>query len=254
MVVALLGRRVHPDGRPRRLLRLELVVASPVEGAVALEDLSDRPVGREDVGQDRREAPVAVGEHGPGTGAQEAGAVAVGSLVRGGLARQRPARLGVARRVAQVVEQDDRVRREIEPALHVRLAVVLDVPVAVARRPVEAHPVPPVSRERSVGARIAVAVAKVDEDVGALGGLLHLGPRGLRAVDLDDGRAVRARQRRVGLGVADVLGRAALDRPDHDHDLDRGRCDRGCRMGCEPAEGDDHGDDRERHEAHRSVA
>ena len=88
------------------------------------------------------QAAVPVGEDGLRARPQEPGRVPVRPLLGGRLRGQRPARLRVPGGVAQVVQQDDGVRGERQLA-HVRLAVVLDVAVAVVRGGVEAHPVAP---------------------------------------------------------------------------------------------------------------
>ncbi len=101
----------------------------------------------------------------------------------------------VARGVAEVVEDDHRVRGEVERG-DVRLAVILVVRVAVAGGRVEPEPVlRRVLRVVRVRAGPAVPMPQVDDDAGADDGGLDLGPRRVGAVDLDD----------VG-GVLDRLG------------------------------------------------
>ena len=129
------------------------------------------------------------------------------------------ARLGVARRVAQVMEQHDRARREVELG-HVRLAVVLVVVVAVARRRVEPHAVlGRVGRVVRVRAGPAVAVAQVDEHGRPDGGSLDLRPRRVGAVDLDDVRGVLPGFRVRPVGVGAIAGGRAMGGTDDDDDL-----------------------------------
>ncbi len=189
----------------------------------------DRLVGGEQGTQVVDGATVAVGEDDTGPPGEEAGPVVVDPLAGGTQTGLRVARLRVARRVAEVVQQHDRVRREVE-RLHVRLAVVLvlvvgELPVAV-QVGVQAHAVlGRVLRVVGVWARPTVAVAEVDEDRRSDRRRLYPRPRRVRAVDLDDVRGVLDRLGVRGVGVLAVRRRRAVGRTDHDDDL-RGRARR----------------------------
>jgi hypothetical protein len=171
---------------------------------------------------------VAVGDDRPGIGGEEARGVVVGALPGNRHRRLRVSRLAVARGVAEVMEEHDRVRREVDLGREVVLAVVDVVVVAVARCAVEPEAVLAVRpRRRPVRAGEAVAVAHVDHDRRALKRGLHVRPGRVGAVDLDDVRGVLDR-----LGVGRVhplpvgLGRAVRGAHDQ-HDLcraDRRRC------------------------------
>src|SRR5207244_2243864 len=121
----------------------------------------------------------------PRAGPQEACRVVVGPLPRGRLGRIGRAPLRVAGRIAEPIQDDDRVRRESQVVGDVVLAVV-----GVARAPVvrvQPEAVLRVRTESAIRARIAVAVAEVDEEVRALRDASDVGPRGVGAVALVDG-------------------------------------------------------------------
>ena len=151
--------------------------------------------------------------------AQEPGTVVVHPRPGRGGRRRRSARLAIARRVAQVVEQDDRVRGKRE-VVDVRLAVVLDVVVAVAGGGVEPEAVlGRVLRIVGVRARPAVAVAHVDHDVRVGRGGLDLRPGRVRAVHLGDVRGVLLRLEVRGITALTVRVGLAVDGADDDHHL-----------------------------------
>ena len=127
-----------------------------------------------------------------------------------------------------MVEDHDRIRGELEIVADVVLAVILRVGIPVTGRRVEAQPVPRVGGEGAIRAGIAVPVAEVDQDVGALRRRPDLRPRGIRAVELGDRGTVGTGQGGVAPRVRDVLARAALDGADDDDDL-QARRRRGCR-------------------------
>ena len=163
---------------------------------------------------------VGIGDDRPGARREEPGAVVVraGLLVGEGPGRQ-PG-LGVARRVAQVEEQDDGVRREPDLRRELGLAVV-DVGRAVGTgHRVESQAVLGVRPERiAILRRPAVAVAEVDQDRRTLGGGLDRRPGGPGRLDQDHVVGVLAGGPGEGVGVGLVVGIERADRTGDDHDL-----------------------------------
>ena len=220
--------RIELEREARRALRREGSLQVTVRGRRPAEHLVHGPVRgeqRADLVRGRMVG-VALGDHDACPGTDEPRAVVVDALARIGEGADRQAGLGIPGRVAEVVEQHDGVRRELDVVADVVLAVV-DVARAVrAARRVEPEAVLRQRLERRVDARPAVAVAEVHEDVRALRGSLHVGPGRVGRDQLDDvGRVLPRRGGdvgRVGLVVRVVLG----DRPHHDHDLGRRRSGR----------------------------
>ena len=146
---------------------------------------------------------IRLGHDGPGSGAQETGGEVVDplhGLVRGAL---RQAGLGVAARIAQVAQDHDGVRRELElPDL--LLSEVLVRAVVAARDGVQPEAVLGRRVERvPVMARPAVAVAEVHDDRGAGHSALDGRPGCVRGVDLHD----------LGAGGPRDLGRVVGEGP-----------------------------------------
>ena len=186
---------------------------------------------------------MAVGDDGAGAALQEACRVVVDPLMSDGQRRRGPAWLGVPGGVAEIAEEDDRVGSEAE-GRDGRLAVVLVHVVGQVVRVVQPEPVlRRVVRVIGVGARPAVAVTVVEDDVRAGCGGLHLRPGRVRAVDLGHPRRVLDRLR-VGLvGVRPVGAGRALGRSDDDHHL--GIADRDGRgRGARGADGRQEGEER----------
>ena len=104
------------------------------------------------------------------------------------------ARFGIAARVAEVVEEHDRVRRKADARLHERaLAEVLVRSVVDAGDGVQAEAVLGGGGERiTVAARPAVAVTEVHDDRGAIERFLDRRPGRVRGVDPDDVAGVLA--------------------------------------------------------------
>ena len=124
------GLRVHerrlagsPHRRERELVAVVVQLGAPqvAQGLVGREERLEVSLG----------ATVAVGDHGTDAGLEKARAVVVDALFGDRLGGLGVLGLGVARGVAQVVQQDDRVRCEIEGG-HRRFAVVLEVAVTGA--------------------------------------------------------------------------------------------------------------------------
>ena len=167
-----------------------------------------------------------VGDDGAGTGRHEASREVVDPLLGDRQRRRGHARLGVARRVAEVRQDHDRVRGELDGALEIGLAVVGRVRIALARDGIEPEAVLPVGHEgRRIRAGEAVPVTHVDDDVRALERRLRGRPRGVRAVHLHDvGRVLDGgRVDRIHVGPVGIGGR--VGRADDQHDL-RARCGR----------------------------
>ena len=220
-------------------------------GGDGAEDRGHRAVGREQLAHvaDRGVRRVALGEYGPCACPDEPGAVVVDAFL--GL-RERPLRqpgLGVPRRVAQVIEQDDGARRQADVRPDVVLAVVHDLGAVGARRGVEAQAVLRLHLERRVDAGPAVAVAEVHEHVCALHRCLDLRPGRVGREQLGDVARVALRLGddvvRVGLVVRVVVAHGPHD--DHDLGLRRGRDGRGGE-GERREQGDDDGDEGAMHQ------
>ena len=214
------GARV-PHGAEPDLVAVEAGLGAPV-GVQGLVD-GEEPL---EVADGRR---VAIGDDGPGTRRQEAGAKVVDPHAGVVPRRLRVARLGVARGIAQVVEHDDRVRRQAERG-DKRLAVVGVVRVASARDLVEAEAVTGiVGGLPGVRGGPAVAMPVVDHDRGAIHGGLHGLPGRVRAVDLHDVGGVLDRLGVLGISVRAIGGGGPLDRTHDDGDLDAAHRPRGSR-------------------------
>ena len=129
------------------------------------------------------------------------------------------ARLAVARRVAEVVEQHDRVLREVDVRGDRPLAEVLVRGVVAAGARVQPEAVLGRRVEAvAVLARPAVAVAHVDDEAGALERVPDRRPGGVGRVDLGDVRGVLACERRGCARLRAIAGRRRSRRPDdHDH-------------------------------------
>ena len=191
--------RIHLGGGPRGPAgrERERVV---VEGRGVVEDLVDGLVRRKQLADIPRRTEVAFGDDRRRAGLEPAGGHVVHPLLGLGQGGPGLARLGVARCVAQVVKQDDRVGSEIDLPGQVILAVILGGAVVPAGPWIEAETVLGIRpRAGPVGAREAVAVAHVDHDRGALHGLLGSSPGRVRGVDLDHVGGVLE-----GLGVGRV--------------------------------------------------
>ena len=127
-------------------------------------DLLDRELAPEERADVVGGPHVGLGDHGPGTRADEPGGVVVDPLDRHRLGPLGQPGLAVAARVAQVAEDDDRVGRELE-VLDRGLAEILVRAVITAGDRVEPEAVLGRRIERAaVRARPAVAVAEVDDD------------------------------------------------------------------------------------------
>ena len=184
------GVRVHLVLEAGRALRGERPLEVPVPGRRVAEDLVERPVGREQLADlaGRRMVGMALRDHRACARADEPGAVVVDPLAGFGERPLRQPGLGVPGRVAQVVQEHDRVGRQADVVPDVVLAVV-DVLVAVgARLRVETEAVLGHGLERRVDARPAVAVAEVDEHARAL----------RRGLDRRPGRVGREQRDHVG--------------------------------------------------------
>ena len=236
------GVGVHLVREAGRALRRERPLEVAVPGRRVAEDLVERAVGREQLADlaGRRVVRMALGDHRPRARADEPGAVVVDPLAGFGERALRQPGLGVPRRVAQVVQEHDRVGRQADVVPDVVLAVV-DVLVAVgARLRVETEAVLGHGLERRVDARPAVAVAEVDEHARAL----------RRGLDRRPGRVGREQRHDVGRVLAGLGGDVArvglvvrvvvADGSDDDHDL--GRRPGVDRQGRE-AEGEQQGDE-----------
>ena len=159
-----------------------------------------------------------VGEDGAGTGADEAVGVVVDALLGDRLGWRRVAGLAVAARVAEMVEQDDRVRRQVDVLGDRRRAPVLDR--RTARRGVQPEAVLGVLLVRRVRARPAVAVTEVDDDRGTLDVVEHLGPGGVGMEDASHVHAVRGGQVGDRLAGRIVAALEAAAGTDDDDDLE----------------------------------
>ena len=174
-------------------------------------------------------AAVAVGDHRCRSGLEEPGGVVVGPLPGDGDRGFRPPRFGVAGRVAQPIEDDDRAGGQTE-GRDGRLAVVLGIGITGPGGRVEPEPV--LRREQrvvGVRARPAVAMTEVDDDRRACDGGLDPGPRRVGAVDPDDVRRVAKCLCIRDVRRRPILRRRPLRGPHDDHDLrvgGRGRCRR----------------------------
>ncbi len=175
-----------------------------------------------------RSALVTAGDHGTEPGAKERGRIVVGALPGDRLGGLRIPGLRVSGRVAQVVQEHDRVGGRPQ-GLDGRFAVVLVVVVPLAGRLVQAETVlRRVVRVVRVRAGPAVAMAVVDHDGCASHGSLHRIPGGIGAVHLDDVGAVLDRLGVLGIGLLTVGVGRAVGRADDDDDL-RATLDGGCR-------------------------
>ena len=168
--------------------------------------LLDRLAGGEQRAHPPVGADVGLGEHRSSAGLQEPGGVVVDPLVGHRHRRLGVVRLRVARGVAEVIEDDDRVRRQADVGRDVRLAVVLGVVVALAGGGVEPEPVLAVRHRGSCdtgsGSRCR-GRGRATTD-GALERRLHGRPGRVRAVDLDHVRRVLGRLGSRHVGPAPV--------------------------------------------------
>ena len=220
----------------RRPGGIEREIVGAARARRAHEDLAHRPVRVEQAGQEVRGAVEALREDRLGVGSEEARPEVVGAFHGDRLGRVGRTPLGVARGVAQVVEDHHGVGGEVDVRPDVVLAPVLHVVVAVAGRRVQPEAILGERREGAVRAGRSVAVPEVDEDVRALGCGLHLGPGGVRAVQLDHPGAVRAGLRGVAPAVGDVLRGARSGRTDDHDDLHAGGRGRRAGVGRQSAE------------------
>ena len=239
--------RIHEDrvGPVPHGLERELIVVVVVLGPPQVDD---GLVGREEVPDHAVDAAVALGDDRSRAGLDEALAEVVGPLLGDAEGRGRVLGLGVARGVAEVVQEDDGVGRHADRRQR-RLAVVLGFAVTVVRRRVQPQAIHlGVGRVSRVRARPAVAVADVEDDARAREGRLDVGPRGVRAVDLDHVRRVLDGRRVRRFPVGDVLRRLGLYGAYDDDDLGRreGRPARGRRRGRGRRASDRHGGGRDR--------
>ena len=191
-------------------VRARGVLPGCLHRAASAEDRLDHVRGaRPGLGDDRR-----------GARLDEPGRVVVDPLV--GLVERAfgEARLGVAARVAQVVQQDDGVLRQLDLRRDVRLAEVLMGGVVATGRRIEPEAV--LGRREEVvpiAARPAVAVAHVDDERGPRDRLLDGRPRRIGRIELDDVGRVMPRDGRGGACLCAVaIGRVAR-RPDDEDDL-----------------------------------
>ena len=227
------SRPGRPAGREREGVVVvgRRVVEDLVDGLVRREQLADVPGGPEMAFRDDR----------CGASLEPAG----GHVVHAGLGLGERglglARLGVPRRVAQVMEEDDRVGCELDLLGQVVLAVILGGAVSATGLGVEPETVLRVRPGgRPVWAWEAVAVAHVDHDRRALHGLLRRRPGRVRGVDLDHVRGVFASLGVGRVSVALVVARRGGDRPDDDRHLRLGS--RRGRGGHREAGGDEQGE------------
>ena len=178
-------RSLEARGRARRIhLRHVARAALAREGdpvpvrAGALEPRRlDGPAAAEDGPYEVRGARPCLGDHCRRTRPDEAGGVVVDPLLRDVERALRQPRLRVAARVAQVVQEHDRVPGQLHLGGDRRLAEVLVLVIAAAGGRIEAEAV---LRDRiqriAVATRPAIPVAHVDDERGALEGVLDGGP------------------------------------------------------------------------------
>ncbi len=207
-----------------------------VGAGAALPGALDRPPATEDGLHEVRGALVGLGDDCRRPRPDESRGVVVDPLARDVERALRQSGLGIATRVAEVVEQDDCVLGELDLRSDDALAEVLMRRVAAACFRIEAETVLGRREERvAVLARPAVAVAHVDHKRGALDRLFHGRPRGVRRVDLDDVPGIAPRERRRGTCLRAVVARGGTSRAhDEDHLWNRlggGRARRRCERG-----------------------
>ncbi len=197
-----------------------------------------------------RGAQVRLGDDGPGARPQEARREVVDALDRVGLAALRQPRLAVAAGVAEVAQDDDRVRGQLD-VIDKGLAEVLVGPVVAAGDRVEPEAVLGRRVERvAIPAGPAVAVAQVDHDGSAGQRVADRGPRGVRGVDRDD---LRAGPAGGGRGLVREGAVLAGDRAGGTHDQGDARDRTGRRGGSGEARGGDESDE-ERDERRAKLA
>ena len=200
-------------------------------------------------------AGVRFGDHGRGAGLDEACREVVDALPRHVERAFGESWLGVARGVAEVVEQHDRIRREVDALRDRSFAEVLVATVAAASGRVETEAVLARRIELiSIATRPAVAVTHVHHDARTLERFADGRPRGVRRVDLGDIRRERAGDGR-GLAClgAIAIGRAAGRSHDQDDLGDARLGARGEGSRRHDADGDQSGQECDDHPSHDGL-